>query len=287
MVKLADADILTREVLNWKGLHLFHFKSSSCSQKTRIVLNLKGAAWTSHEIDLATHQNFEPYYLGINPRGLVPTLVVDGEVHIESNDIITLIDARLPEPKLIPAGHETQMPELLRHEDDLHLDLRTLTFRFTQPRGRKPKPRAALEKYKAGGTGTVGGEVDANKQREIEFWERAATEGLSNEAVRTSAHRFKSALDEIDSRLQAQRYLLGTDLSVLDVAWFVYVNRLLLCSYPLARLHPRVAAWFQPLAERKEFSTEIATPPHIRAAIDDNHARQKAVGQTLDEVAAL
>lgn len=31
---------------------------------------------------------------------------------------------------------------MLRHEDELHLDLRTLTFRFTQPRG---KPEFAKE----------------------------------------------------------------------------------------------------------------------------------------------
>jgi glutathione S-transferase len=112
MVQLATSDIQTREVLDWKGVHLFHFKSSSCSQKTRIVLNLKQAEWTSHEIDLSRQENFEPWYLGINPRGLVPALVIDGEVHIESNDIITLLDARLPGVKLIPEGQETRTSDM-------------------------------------------------------------------------------------------------------------------------------------------------------------------------------
>ena len=133
MVQLLADDIRTRDVLEWTGLHLFHFRGSSCSQKTRIVLSLKGCPWTSHEVDLRTNENFEPYYLGINPRGLVPTLVMDGAVHIESNDIIALIDARFPEPRLIPDGMEARVAELLRHEDDLHLDLRTLSFRFMFP----------------------------------------------------------------------------------------------------------------------------------------------------------
>ena len=287
MVQLSAGDIQTREVLNWKGVHLFHFKSSSCSQKTRIVLALKHADWTSHEIDLATHQNFEPRYLGINPRGLVPTLVFDGEVHIESNDIITLLDARLPGPKLVPAGMEQRVSELLRHEDDLHLDLRTLTFRFTQARGREPKPKSALEKYKAGGTGTVGGRPDPDKKREIDFWERAANEGLTDAAVRTSAAQFKAALDGLDLTLRSQPYLLGADVTVLDVAWFVYVNRLLLCDYPVARLHPAVARWFDDLRERPQFAGEVAVPPQIRLAIDENHARQRAAGATLIDVAGL
>ena len=42
MVQLLDSDIKTREVLDWKGIHLIHYITSSCSQKVRIFLNLKG-----------------------------------------------------------------------------------------------------------------------------------------------------------------------------------------------------------------------------------------------------
>ena len=31
--------------------------------------------------------------------------------------------------------------------------------------------------------------------------------------------------------------------SVLDIAWFIYANRLALAGYPIARLHPRLGAW--------------------------------------------
>ena len=72
MVQLVDSDIKTREVLGWKGVHVLHFSGSSCSQKLRIFLNLKGIAWESHLVDLPTNENFTPWFLGINPRGLVP-----------------------------------------------------------------------------------------------------------------------------------------------------------------------------------------------------------------------
>jgi hypothetical protein len=42
MVQLIDSDIRTREVLAWRGLNIFHGRMSSCSQKLRIFLNLKG-----------------------------------------------------------------------------------------------------------------------------------------------------------------------------------------------------------------------------------------------------
>ena len=38
-MKLDIHDIKTTEVLNWKGVHLFHFQGSACSQKLRIFLN--------------------------------------------------------------------------------------------------------------------------------------------------------------------------------------------------------------------------------------------------------
>ena len=98
MVQLVDGDIKTREVLDWKGVHVLHFMGSSCSQKLRIFLNLKGIEWQSHIVDLFTNENFRPWFLGINPRGLVPVLVHDGAVHIESNDIIAYLERAFPTP---------------------------------------------------------------------------------------------------------------------------------------------------------------------------------------------
>ena len=147
MVQLVDSDIKTREVLGWKGVHVLHFAGSSCSQKLRIFLNLKGIPWESHPIDLPGNENFRPWFLGINPRGLVPVLVHDGAVHIESNDIIQHLEKTFPAPRLIPAGHENEVAALLKHEDDLHLDLRTLSFRFVFAPPGPPKPAEALKSY--------------------------------------------------------------------------------------------------------------------------------------------
>ena len=72
VVQLVNGDIVTREVFDWKGVHVLHFMGSSCSQKLRIFLNLKGIKWESHLVDLFSNENFQPWFLGINPRGLVP-----------------------------------------------------------------------------------------------------------------------------------------------------------------------------------------------------------------------
>src|SRR3984957_7904163 len=243
MVQLADGDIKTREVLGWKGVHVLHFMGSSCSQKLRIFLNLKNIPWQSHLVDLHGNENFTPWFLGINPRGLVPVLVHDGAVHIESNDIIEYLEKTFPEPRLIPEGHENEVAGLLKHEDDLHLDLRTLSFRFVFAPPGPPKPAESLERYAASGSGTVRGAKDRDKEIQIEFWERAACEGFPDDKARASAQKFRAAFDALDNRLAQHPYLMGDTVSVPDSAWFIYANRLALAGYPLARLPPRLAAW--------------------------------------------
>jgi glutathione S-transferase len=258
MVQLIDADIKTREVLDWRGVHVLHFAGSSCSQKLRIYLNLKGIAWESHPIDLPGNENFQPWFLGINPRGLVPVLVHDGVVHIESNDIIQHLEKAFPKPPLIPAGYEQGISALLRHEDELHLDLRTLSFRFVFAPPGPPKSAEALKSYAANGSGTVQGKADREKAIQIAFWQRAAEHGITDDQARASAQKFRVEFGDLERTLAKQPYMLGETLSVLDIAWFIYVYRLSIAGYPFARLHPHIAAWEDKLRARPEFAKEIA-----------------------------
>ena len=133
MVKLLDTDIKTNEVKNWKGINILHFKGSSCSQKLRIFLNEKKIKWKSHHINLVNGDNFSKWFLGINPRGVVPVLVDDGEVHIESNDIIKYLDKKFQSNLLLPENFKEEIEELLEEENNIHFDLRNLTMKFVAP----------------------------------------------------------------------------------------------------------------------------------------------------------
>jgi len=285
MVQLVDSDIRTREVLGWKGVHVLHFMGSSCSQKLRIFLNLKKIPWQSHPIDLPSNENMQRWFLGINPRGLVPVLVDNGAVHIESNDIIQYLEKKFPTPRLIPAGHENEVAALLKHEDDLHLDLRTLSFRFVFAPPGPPKPAAALESYIKNGAGTVQGAKDPEKHVQIEFWQRAAKEGFTDERARASALKFRAEFDALDRTLTKRPYLMGDDLSVLDIAWFVYEHRLSLALYPFARLHPHVHAWAEKLRAMPEFAKEVGQLRQSPEPLDA--VRRAQAGNTLEAVAGF
>jgi glutathione S-transferase len=285
-MRLHESDIKTREVLGWTGLHLFHYHTSSCSQKVRILMNLKGISYKSHVVDLRTSANITEYYLGINPRGLVPTLVHDGDVHIESNDILTYLEGLYPDPPLIPPGFADEVATLLRHEDDLHLDFRTIMLRFLAP-SHPPKSTEELERYATMGTGMVGGVPDTHLEKEIAFWTRFAEGGISDEAARRSVQAFRKAFDEIEQRLVHHPYLMGDAVSVLDIAWLIYVDRLRLSGYPVMRMHRRLGLWANKLSAHPAFEPEIAMSPEFAAYIDTQREALAAAGRTMESVCSL
>jgi ganglioside-induced differentiation-associated protein 1 len=85
-------------------LILYDFGNSVCCQKVRITLRAKGLEWKAVPVNLFTAEQYDPKYLKLNPKGVVPTLVHDGKPIIESTLICEYIDTAFPyEPKLIPS----------------------------------------------------------------------------------------------------------------------------------------------------------------------------------------
>ena len=81
-------------------LTLYHYWSSVCSQKARFCLAEKGLEWQSRHIDLFTFDHWQPDYLALNPKAVVPTLDHDGHVPIESNVVVEYLDDAFPDPPL-------------------------------------------------------------------------------------------------------------------------------------------------------------------------------------------
>jgi glutathione S-transferase len=84
-------------------LTLYDFGNSVCCQKVRITMRAKGLDWKSVKVDLFKAEQYDPKYLKLNPKGVVPTLVHDGKAIIESTLICEYIDEAFPEPPLKPA----------------------------------------------------------------------------------------------------------------------------------------------------------------------------------------
>jgi glutathione S-transferase len=83
-------------------LTLYDYGNSVCCQKVRITLVEKGLSWEARKVDLFKTEQYDPNYLKLNPKGVVPTLVHDGTPIIESTLICEYLDESFPDPPLMP-----------------------------------------------------------------------------------------------------------------------------------------------------------------------------------------
>src|SRR4051794_33050852 len=92
-------------------LTLYDYGNSVCCQKVRITLCEKGLDWDAIRVDLFASEQYDPKYLKLNPKGVVPTLVHDGVLVIESTLICEYLDETFPDPPLAPrdAAQRAQM----------------------------------------------------------------------------------------------------------------------------------------------------------------------------------
>ncbi|MEM8767952.1 MAG: glutathione S-transferase family protein [Pseudomonadota bacterium] len=226
-MQLPDSDIKTREVLTWEGLHLLHYDLSSCSQKVRILMGELGINYVSHPINLMRDEQRSDWYRGINPRAVVPVLVHDGAVHIESNDIIEYLDRSFAEEgaSFLPVGEaeQAQMHELMRLEDQRHPDLRTVTFTYLAPDPSDHAPTVSGEDF-----GYLG--------------------------------RFHDAFSQLNERLASQPFLLGQRMTLADISWFITLHRLNLAGYPFSE-HRHLHDYLRRISERPAFRKEVAAGP--------------------------
>ncbi|MCB5364362.1 maleylacetoacetate isomerase [Pusillimonas sp. CC-YST705] len=83
-------------------MELYSFFNSSTSYRVRIALALKGLDVTLNPVNIRVLEHKAPEYLKKNPAGGVPLLQDEGFSLGQSMAIIDYLDAKYPEPRLIP-----------------------------------------------------------------------------------------------------------------------------------------------------------------------------------------
>jgi len=64
-------------------LILYEYGNSVACQRVRLALCEKGLVWESRHVDLFRSEQYDPEYLKLNPKGLVPVLVHAGQPIVE------------------------------------------------------------------------------------------------------------------------------------------------------------------------------------------------------------
>ncbi|MEO8524457.1 MAG: glutathione S-transferase family protein [Caldimonas sp.] len=237
-------------------LELYHFPFSTCSQKVRLVLAEKGLDFVSHEVDILSGAQHDPAYVKLNPNRVVPTLVHDGRVLLESTLINQYLDEAFPEPPLLPAdplGRHRARIWTKRLDDKVHGATAVVTFAVGPRNIILQQPAEVREASIAGIPDPV---------------ERAARRSVLEHGVEApefveALRKMLVLLEQIEEALRArpQGWLTGPAYGLADAALLPYVLRLDhlgLTALVAAPARPRLAEWYARSCARPSFQTAVA-----------------------------
>ncbi len=233
-------------------LELYHHGSSVCAAKVRLVLYEKGLDWKGHYLDILKGDQFDPDYMKLNPKAVVPTLVHDGKVITELTLICEYLDEVFPDPPLKPADPYArwQMRLWTKAVDEyVHPACAELTFSCTHRHTLARLPPEELERFldNTPAQSSVRPNWKARK-REI------VTLGFDAPNIDAPFKLYDGYMQKMEDALRDRPWLTGETFSLADIGMAPYVNRLaMLGMAELWGKRPRLADWFKRLQARPSF----------------------------------
>jgi glutathione S-transferase len=234
-------------------LELYYFPNATCGVKVRLALHEKNVAYTRRILDRDRGDLNTPDYRVLNPKGVVPTLVHDGHVFVESSIIMTYADDAFDGPSLRPETPlaRSEMAMWLRLVDDLYFPaLAALTYATSQRARIRAKYRSqeAIEKY-------LSHMADAEERdRRRKVLDTGAASREAQDAMVTLA----GMLARMDRAMATTDYLCGDRYTLADAALTPFLSRLdlLEMSEAWTASHANVTRWWSLMKARQSFLDE-------------------------------
>ncbi len=205
-------------------MKLFDMSKAPNPRRVRIFLAEKGIAIETVQVDIVAGDNLLPDYLAINPRGLVPTLVLDdGQVLDESLAICRYFEAVQPEPNLFgrDALEQARVEQWQRRMELDFFFAVAAVFRNTAP---------------AYANRAMPGPGPATPQ--------------SAEAAERGMAQAKIWLDRLEQRLKGREWIASDRFSVADITAFVTLDFAKWVGLRAGPDHPNVQAFHARVKER-------------------------------------
>ena len=243
-----------------KDLLLYNIPPSLCSQKVRLALVEKGVAFKNRWVDIGpTAENYQPWYVKLNPKCVVPTLVDGDKVITDSFVIMRYVAEHFEGPALIPTDPTDR--DRMEHWYALaeSLDFRLFTFASVNKRmtgfGLKMKVkklRAYAKKY-----------PQLRTAYEAKIQDMTGLKKQSHDpavAQKQRAH-LEREFDALNELLAQQPFIAGATYSLADVIWTVSLTRLsFLKQDALIEARPHLLTYYQRMQARPSYEAATLYP---------------------------
>ena len=228
-----------------KGIHLWHGGLSNCSQRCRITLSELGLQYESNLINLQAAEHATEEFHQINPNGVVPALVHDGTLVINSVDIIAYLDDTFGDGTLHPAQLQSEIAASLEHADKSQLALKYCTFEFLFQHGTRVSDDIFQRL------------MDGLHSDWLKDFHREYRAGFSRERIHDMVGRaHNDFLRREEVFKDGRQWMAGDQFSLADIAWMPNFHRFDVLRWPLDR-YPRLSAWFELASARRSYKEAL------------------------------
>ncbi len=229
-------------------IELYHNDMSVCAQKVRFALAEKKLPWEGRHLNLRAGDQQKPEYLKLNPNAVVPTLVDDGTVIIESTVICEYLDDAYPEPRLRPAdavGRARMRLWTKQLDEGVHAATSVVSSAIAFRYQKLAAGMEALEEFHK--------KMPDPVKRE-RSWENI-TKGAESRFFAQAVKRFDKLLADIETTLSSAPWLAGEEFSLADIGYAPYVTRLdHLQMQFLWDKRPHIPMWYDRIRERRGYT---------------------------------
>lgn len=244
-----------------------------------MALEEKQVPWTSRYVDLFKFDQLRPEYLAINPEGVVPTLVHDGEVICDSGVINEYIEAAFDGIALMPADplKAARVRGFVKAcEDGFEAIVKLTMVNYILPKLRNRWGDEALREQAT--------------RRPSKFLQdlhsRAVRGEISESELAAASARIGVFLDHLEQALVPGQWLVG-EFSLADICVAPFIFRLSALGqdgFWSDTKRPKVHAWYAALSERPSFKIATSWPDESGGGYkevglrdsDSNHSRGAA-----------
>jgi len=199
---------------------LYNAPQSTCSQRVRYTLHAKGLSFDEHRLDLFSGDQLKPDYLAINPNGVVPSLVHDGEPVVDSSVIMEYLEDIEPGRANLRPGDPmklAQMRAMIRFIDEV-----------PTPAIRIPSYNLAfLPHFQSMSEEEFQALADSKPLRR-EFLMKMGRTGFSRADMDEAMGRLERGVDRMNSWLEQSGgpFVMGEALTLADIAIMPVIVRM-------------------------------------------------------------
>ena len=234
-------------------LELYNFAPSTCSLKVRICLAEKGLEWVDHRMDSRDGEHLRPAYLKLNPNGVVPTLIHDGNVIIDSSVIMEYLDEVFPGGRLTPEDpvRRAHMRKWLRYFEEV-----------PTPAVRYPSFNRVLIQGFANMSAAQFETAANSRPLRKHFYQRMGQDGFGDEDMDKAVEDIRNTVARMEAALAgAGPWLMSDHFTLADICVAPSIDRMEDLGYEALgeENHPRVTDWFRRMKARPAYRVAYYT----------------------------